>query len=144
MTDPLTDLLTQGLAHHHGPSYWPGLHDVTIIGETPEDCAVKLLSAIDPAKADAMRAGLLLVEATQAVQRIRQRAWMVEVIDWGYEPGAPNPVTGGATRHKGRWQASAQHSWQLQDEPEWDEIHGSGDSPLAALTDLLSKLRVQP
>lgn len=133
--DPLTDLLARALR----TAYWSQWDE----GTAPA-AAEAVIAAIDPDKADAMRAGLLLGEATQAVQRIRQRAWMVEVIDWGYEPGSENPINGMPTKHKGRWQASAQHSWQLRDEPEWGEVEGSGDSPLAALTDLLAKLRVQP
>lgn len=106
MTDPLTGLLAQAL------------RDSSNYFTRPTPPARDVIAAIDPAKADWLRAGLLLGELADL---------------WPEDHGI-----------------SVNQAW---DKSAWlvgvvsQELHGEvaeGPTLLAALTDLLAKLRVQP
>lgn len=57
MSHPLlTKVLADALREHHGPSFFPGGHDVTILGETPEECASRI--AIPPDITDRLERAL--------------------------------------------------------------------------------------
>lgn len=112
MTDPLTNLLAQAL------------ETVLTRSRRPEDMLFMslLVAAIDPAKADAMRAGLLLGE----VERLRP--------GWRFIHQQGSDAGDFPDRHH------AVIEVVLGDEG----TIGQGPTLLAALESLLAKLRVQP
>lgn len=71
------ELLAEALALHHGPSYFAGLMDVTIIGETPEYVAHRLFADV-PALAAALELGV----AWQMAEAALPEGWAVNLL-WG-------------------------------------------------------------
>ena len=99
--DPASALLAEALALHHGPSYFAGLMDVTIIGETPEHVAQRLL-----ADSPALRAALELGIAWHRAEAALPEGWVLkelrlhdDVSGWGAE--AFNTTGVGRYRHMG-------------------------------------------
>lgn len=104
--DPLVELLDNTLTEVRGEHF---------DGELAED----MLAAIDPAKADAMRAGLLWLRA-EALGWPINRAALIRV------PYQREPL------------------WQVVASRDRASISGEGPTLLAALTDLLAKLEARP
>jgi len=73
MTPDPVEALAAALRPHFGPSYFPGLHDVTIIGKSPEEVAATLLAAL-------AAAGYRLVPAAPAAEPPQ---------DFGEQPAYP-------------------------------------------------------